>query len=194
MPLENRGVDAAEIVLVLQISIPVEIGEIRIDPVDPPFDSGPEQEVRRGGAVVGSEAAVLLHSPTELGDREHQHTVEEPLALPEQIARLDADVVLVDCLTLWLSNLMMADHPDPEGEVDRLVAALDRPGTVILVTNEVGLGIVPDNALARRFRDIAGRAHQKLAARADEVYAGMLGLMLRLKPGPVEAVSPGARS
>lgn len=121
-------------------------------------------------------------------------TVEEPLALPELLAELRADVVLVDCLTLWLSNLMMAEHPDVEGEVLRLVQALDQPGrTVIVVSNEVGLGIVPDNALARRFRDVAGRAHQRLAARADEVYAGMLGLMLRLKPGPVEAVvDPGA--
>lgn len=137
----------------------------------------------------------------EMGDRIARHqaergpefsTVEEPVALVEALDRLDAEVVLVDCLTLWLSNLMFAEHPDVEGEVARLVAALDRPGrTVIVVTNEVGLGIVPENALARRFRDVAGRAHQRLAARADEVYAGLLGVMLRLKPGPVVAVTGG---
>lgn len=138
----------------------------------------------------------------EMSDRIARHraergpeftTIEEPLALPEALDRLDAEVVLVDCLTLWLSNLMFAEHPDVEDEVARLVAALDRPGrTVILVTNEVGLGIVPEHALARRFRDVAGRAHQKLAARADEVYAGLLGVMLRLKPGPVMPVVGGA--
>lgn len=117
-------------------------------------------------------------------------TVEEPLALPDALCALrDVDVVLVDCLTLWLSNLLIAEHPDPEAEVRRLVAALDGlPFHTLLVSNEVGLGIVPMHPLARRFRDVAGRAHQTIAARADAVYGGLLGLMLRLAPGPVEAV------
>jgi adenosylcobinamide kinase/adenosylcobinamide-phosphate guanylyltransferase len=74
--------------------------------------------------------------------------------------------------------------------VDALVAALERPGpTTILVTNEVGLGIVPDNALARAFRDVAGRANQRIASVATELYFATMGVVLRLRPGPVEGVS-----
>lgn len=111
------------------------------------------------------------------------HTVEAPLALPEAIgAAVAADrVVLVDCLTLWASNLLLAGH-DIEGETGRLLSAMARAaGPLILVTNEVGLGIVPDNALARRFRDVAGEINQRVAAAAREVVALHAGLPLRLK-------------
>jgi len=119
-------------------------------------------------------------------------TVEEPLALPETLARVEADVVLVDCLTLWLANLLLRGDTAAAVEVavERLAeAATARSGHVMIVTNEVGMGIVPEHALARLFRDIAGRAHQRLAARADEVYMAMLGLVVRLRPGPVVAFS-----
>jgi adenosyl cobinamide kinase/adenosyl cobinamide phosphate guanylyltransferase len=92
--------------------------------------------------------------------------------------------VLVDCLTLWLSNLMLADA-DIEAETTRLEAALarvDRP--IVLVSNEVGLGIVPDNALARRFRDAQGRLNQRMAARADRVVLMVAGLPLVVKGDP----------
>ena len=111
-------------------------------------------------------------------------TVEAPLAVAEVIAREAAPerVVLVDCLTLWLSNLM-ADGDDPDPQVRRLCAVLGaQQSPVVLVTNELGLGIVPENALARRFRDEHGWMNQAVAGVADEVWMAVSGLPLRLKP------------
>jgi len=110
-------------------------------------------------------------------------TVEEPLDLPGVLERVAVagTAVLVDCLTLWLSNLMGAER-DVAAETARLLDALDRvAGTVVFVSNEVGLGIVPDNALARRFRDDAGRLHQAVAARARRVEFVVAGLPMVLK-------------
>ena len=112
-------------------------------------------------------------------------THEEPLDLPGAIAKLakPGAPVLVDCLTLWLSNLMGAGA-DIAAETDRLCAALVRAkGPVVLVSNEVGLGIVPDNKLARQFRDDAGRLHQAVGAVASHVVFVAAGLPLFLK-GP----------
>jgi adenosylcobinamide kinase/adenosylcobinamide-phosphate guanylyltransferase len=120
-------------------------------------------------------------------------TIEEPLALPALLARLDTEVVVVDCLTLWLSNLLLCE-PSPlpaalDRELDALVTALTcRQSHIIVVTNEVGMGVVPESALGRRFRDLAGRAHQRVCSGADEIYVGVLGCMLRLRPGPVGLV------
>jgi adenosylcobinamide kinase / adenosylcobinamide-phosphate guanylyltransferase len=89
--------------------------------------------------------------------------------------------VLVDCLTLWLTNRLLADA-DLDGEITELVAVLGRlAAPVVLVSNEVGLGIVPDNALSRRFRDAAGRLHQAIASRADRVTLVVAGLPLAVK-------------
>jgi adenosylcobinamide kinase / adenosylcobinamide-phosphate guanylyltransferase len=110
-------------------------------------------------------------------------TVEAPLALAETIARQGAAgrVLLVDCLTLWASNLLL-DAREPTVAIEALDLALrDTPASVILVANEVGLGIVPDNALARRFRDLAGTINQRIAARADRVLFVAAGLPLVLK-------------
>ncbi|MGN7293473.1 bifunctional adenosylcobinamide kinase/adenosylcobinamide-phosphate guanylyltransferase [Rhizobium sp. SAFR-030] len=110
-------------------------------------------------------------------------THEVPVDLPEAIGDVDAGdrVILVDCLTLWLSNLMMAAR-DVQGEGEQLAGALRKiRGQVILVSNEVGLGIVPDNKMARQFRDHAGRLHQQIASIADEVYFVAAGLPLRMK-------------
>jgi adenosylcobinamide kinase / adenosylcobinamide-phosphate guanylyltransferase len=121
-------------------------------------------------------------------------TVEEPLDLVHALRSIGrADVVVVDCLTLWLSNLLV--RGDDEGAVLGAVAALrdqlaERRHHAIVVTNEVGMGIVPDGALARTFRDVAGIAHQELARVADEVHVAILGTVLRVKPGPVEASLP----
>ncbi len=106
-------------------------------------------------------------------------TVEAPLDLA---AALSADrQVLVDCLTLWLTNLMLGAH-DIASATAALDAALDaRAAPTVLVANEVGLGIVPDNALARAFRDAAGRLNQHLAARADAVLFLVAGLPMRVK-------------
>ncbi|WP_439569396.1 bifunctional adenosylcobinamide kinase/adenosylcobinamide-phosphate guanylyltransferase [Sphingopyxis sp.] len=111
-------------------------------------------------------------------------TVEAPRDLPAALDGLSAPdaVVLVDCLTLWLSNLLLtdADLQRAEGE---LCSAINRfAGHVILVSNEVGLGIVPANALARRFGDAAGRLNQAVAAAAAEVVLLTAGLPLTLKP------------
>lgn len=109
---------------------------------------------------------------------------ESPTALAETLAgqvRPDRPM-LVDCLTLWLSNLMLGDH-DIEAEAERLTALVPRlGGPVIFVANEVGLGIVPDNALARAFRDHAGRLNQAVAASVDAVIFIAAGLPLILKP------------
>jgi adenosylcobinamide kinase / adenosylcobinamide-phosphate guanylyltransferase len=108
--------------------------------------------------------------------------VEAPRDLPDALARTAAGgAVLVDCLTLWLSNLMLADA-DIEAEAARLESALaSMAAPVVLVSNEVGSGIVPDNALARRFRDAQGRLNQRIAARADRVVLMVAGLPLVVK-------------
>jgi adenosylcobinamide kinase / adenosylcobinamide-phosphate guanylyltransferase len=110
-------------------------------------------------------------------------TVEEPLALTAslvEMARQDRPI-LVDCLTLWLSNLLLAGR-DIAAEMAGLAAALpDLAGPVVLVANEVGLGIVPDNALARAFRDHAGTLNQAVASVADRVVFVAAGLPLVLK-------------
>ena len=110
-------------------------------------------------------------------------TVEEPLDLTGALRLSCAPdrAVLVDCLTLWLSNLLGADR-DPVQETETLLAALpDLQGPVVFVSNEVGQGIVPMNALARRFADEAGRLHQALAAAADTVIFMTAGLPQILK-------------
>jgi adenosylcobinamide kinase/adenosylcobinamide-phosphate guanylyltransferase len=110
-------------------------------------------------------------------------TVEAPLDLASALAALTADdAVVVDCLTLWLSNLMHAQADIAARTAELLAALAACPARVWLVSNEVGQGIVPDNALARRFRDEAGRLHQALAAAADDVFLIVAGLPLRLKP------------
>lgn len=111
------------------------------------------------------------------------HTIEEPVDLGGALERSDDGraVRLVDCLTLWMSNLMM--DAAPGDAVARLCVTLSRQrGPVVLVTNELGLGIVPDNALARRFRDEHGWMNQAVAAVSDEVWMAVSGLPLRLKP------------
>ena len=93
----------------------------------------------------------------------------------------DGRPVLVDCLTLWLTNHMLADA-DVATECSRLAETLSRPrGPWVVVSNEVGLGIVPDNALGRRFRDAAGRLNQQVASAADTVLMMVAGLPLKVK-------------
>lgn len=112
---------------------------------------------------------------------EHWTTVEAPLDLIGAIAALTPDdVAVVDCLTLWVSNLMLAGA-DIEAAFDALAdAVISCPADLLLVSNEVGWGIVPDNAMARAFRDHAGRLHQRLAKVAEETVLVVAGLPLRL--------------
>ncbi len=109
-------------------------------------------------------------------------TLDAPLDLVGALTSLPSGrPVLVDCLTLWLTNHMLAEH-DVEAECARLVATLAKPrGPWFVVSNEVGLGIVPDNALARRFRDAAGRLNQQVASVASEVVLTVAGLPLKVK-------------
>ena len=117
-----------------------------------------------------------------LGRGDDWTTVEAPLDLAKALADIPAsDIVLVDCATLWLTNHMLADH-DLDRESLLLLDALSScPAPVIIVSNEVGWGIVPDNALARRFRDAQGRLNQQLAAQAGRVIGVMAGLPMGLK-------------
>jgi adenosylcobinamide kinase/adenosylcobinamide-phosphate guanylyltransferase len=109
-------------------------------------------------------------------------TVNAPLALPETIRGVRAgQPILVDCLTLWLTNLILAEQ-DTAAAGEALIAACKAASSpVVLVSNEVGLGIVPENALARRFRDEAGRLHQSLAAQAGRVVFMVAGLAMQVQ-------------
>src|SRR5579863_10471617 len=108
-------------------------------------------------------------------------TVEAPHGLAEAVASAQPAPVLVDCLTLWLSNLMLA-AVNIESEIARLEHALDDAAApVVLVSNEVGSGIVPEHPLGRRFRDLQGLLNQRMAARADRVVLMVAGLPLAVK-------------
>jgi len=153
---------------------------------------------RHAEALVESQPGACLYIATaEPGDaemaariREHQkrrgarwQTLEEPLDLVGALGRAARPngAVLVDCLTLWLSNLLGADRDVPT-ETKTLIAALPGlAGPVVFVSNEVGLGVHPMNALARAFVDHAGRLHQELAAAAQSVVFMAAGLPLSLK-------------
>jgi adenosylcobinamide kinase/adenosylcobinamide-phosphate guanylyltransferase len=107
------------------------------------------------------------------------HTLEVPLDLPAALA--EPLPTLVDCLTLWLANVMAAGRDVPAATAALLAALEARAAPTVLVSNEVGLGIVPQNTLARAFRDEAGRLHQALAARADRVCFMVAGLAMTVK-------------
>jgi len=112
-------------------------------------------------------------------------TIEEPINAADVIKQAKADeLVIFDCLTLWISNLMLKFDKEEliNEKIEGLLLILQQTeAEVVIVSNEVGWGIVPENALARRFRDIAGLTHQKLAAISDEVYLVTAGLAQRLK-------------
>ena len=113
-------------------------------------------------------------------------TLEVPVRLPEEISKNSQkeNVILVDCLTLWISNLMLEnnDHETIDGHIRNLVRSLENAQCpVILVSNEVGTGIVPENRLARRFRDIAGFTNQSIAAYADNVIWMVAGIPVGVK-------------
>src|SRR5579862_6675395 len=113
-------------------------------------------------------------------------TLEEPIEIVNRLLALDDQPkpILIDCLTLWLSNLLGAER-DIGYEIERLLAALPQvTAPIVMVANEVGLGIVPENALARRFRDHAGRLNQRIAAAAERVVFMAAGLPLVLKDDP----------
>ncbi len=128
----------------------------------------------------------------EMADRIARHrrdrddrwqTIDAPIELAAAVRTqgVSDNIVLVDCLTLWMSNIMLSGA-DVDAAIDELVEALRAlPVPGIIVSNEVGLGIVPDNAMARQFRDHTGRLHQRIAEIADRVEWMVAGLSLRMK-------------
>jgi adenosylcobinamide kinase / adenosylcobinamide-phosphate guanylyltransferase len=120
---------------------------------------------------------------------EQWRTIEEPLELTEALLaqRGKIDCALVDCLTLWISNILIRrDEKHATGKVEELIEKLPQLNFhLVCVTNEVGWGIVPDNPLARKFRDLAGWTNQRLAHAATEVILMVAGLPIVAKKGPV---------
>ncbi len=142
--------------------------------------------------------ATCVPTDREMNNRVKRHrddrgpdweTIEEPVRIHETIDRVctRAKVILADCLTLWLSNLLFQgkDESAVMAAVDLLEEALHRSSCpVILVSNEVGYGIVPENSLARQFRDMAGLVNQRVARAVDKVIISMAGIPVQIKPGP----------
>ncbi|MCD8139700.1 MAG: bifunctional adenosylcobinamide kinase/adenosylcobinamide-phosphate guanylyltransferase [Planctomycetaceae bacterium] len=141
--------------------------------------------------VLDDETADRVRRHQEERSGRGWETVEEETAVAEALRQCPDDaVVLLDCLTLWVNNLVFeaeqsGELPDEDymaARAEELAsAARSRSGKTIMVTNEVGMGIVPDNPMARRFRDLAGRANQTMAAQADAVYLLVSGLPVRIK-------------
>ncbi|OGG49122.1 MAG: bifunctional adenosylcobinamide kinase/adenosylcobinamide-phosphate guanylyltransferase [Candidatus Handelsmanbacteria bacterium RIFCSPLOWO2_12_FULL_64_10] len=140
---------------------------------------------------VDDEMRARIRRHREARERSEWHTIEEEIDLPGVVRGAQGfDVLLIDCLTLWVNNLMYeaerAGRQVEEAEVERrcrdlLSACAERPGTVIFVTNEVGMGIVPDNPASRRFRDLIGRCNQVVGAAADEVTLLVCGIPVKVK-------------
>lgn len=135
--------------------------------------------------VLDEEMALRVESHKKARGPEWQ-TVEEPLGIVEKIVAYGdkAEAILLDCLTLWLTNLLLKWDDDSKimDEVERLAGTLKQVRTtLIVVTNEVGMGIVPDNPLGRRFRDLSGMANQTMAKAADTVVFMVSGIPLFLK-------------
>lgn len=145
---------------------------------------GPLLYIATGEARDGEMQARIDKHRQDRGPR--WGTREEPLELGRALRDAGGHGgALLDCLTLWTSNLMEAAGDDETASLRRIgdfLSALETyPGRLCVVTNEVGLGIVPENALARRFRDLAGRINQQVAARATEAYLVVSGLPVRLR-------------
>ena len=119
-------------------------------------------------------------------------TIEEPIEITAAMAREAGrfDVFVVDCLTLWLSNILHQANRDARAEIEKLKGYLERPSetTTVLVTNEVGCGIVPDNALARDYRDLLGECNQTAGRIADEVYWMVFGMPVQVKGSAVDSL------
>ena len=156
-----------------------------------------EQLASQGGRVLYVATAEALDDEMRLRIAAHRRqrpadwdTLEEPIALPTVLGRVleGYDTCLLDCLTLWISNMLLAaeDSPNAEQEIlsaaDELLELYERSSaTWIVVSNEVGLSVVPASPLGRTFRDVQGRVNQMMAARADRAYMLIAGLATDLK-------------
>ena len=146
-------------------------------------DTGLERHYVATGRAWDDEmrARILQHRATR---GELWTTHEEPLELVERLEAIDGEgrAILIDCLTLWVTNLMMETERNIAADFAALAEFLPRArARLVFVSNEVGLGIVPENRMAREFRDHAGRLHQMIAAAAAEVYFIAAGLPLKMK-------------
>jgi adenosylcobinamide kinase/adenosylcobinamide-phosphate guanylyltransferase len=150
----------------------------------------------RSSGLAVTVVATATAGDAEMAERIARHraarppawrVVEEPIALAATLrVECVADrLVVVDCLTLWLSNLLLAEAPLESEHAALLDALPTLPGRVLFVANEVGLGIVPENALGRRFRDLAGLLNQAVAARCERVTLVAAGLPIVLKGPPL---------
>lgn len=156
--------------------------------------------LRRAAAIVAEQRvfiATAVPFDAEMQDRVRRHqkergtgwsTLEVPLDLPEALAAHGraGRLILVDCLTLWVSNLLLKleDPAAVEHRIAELARAVQASaGPLILVSNEVGLGVVPESKLGRQFRDLAGLANQSMAACANEVILTVAGIPVTIKPG-----------
>lgn len=144
--------------------------------------------------VVDDEMAARIQKHRAQRQASDWQTIEEPLDLAGALrGTRESSVRLIDCLTLWINNLLYdaqrQNRDVTEDDIARLCADVlsvcsELPGAVIFIANEVGLGIVPDNPLSRRYRDLAGRCNQILAAGADRVILMICGLPLEIKNSP----------
>ncbi|MDJ0763324.1 MAG: bifunctional adenosylcobinamide kinase/adenosylcobinamide-phosphate guanylyltransferase [Myxococcota bacterium] len=141
--------------------------------------------------IIDDEIAARINAHRIARAGQGWQTIEETVAIAEVLRQeVKYQVVLIDCLTLWINNLLYQATQDNrtlnEDDIvahcnELLSACADRPGTVIFVTNEVGLGLVPADPISRRYRDLVGRCNQEIAARAGEVVLMTAGIPLTLK-------------
>ena len=145
-----------------------------------------------GSSLMYIATSEIIDSEMEKRVAEHQarrgsewQTLHAPLKLAEALSETDGNgPCLVDCLTIWLNNLIFHNEDTIVATKELIKVLEQRSDPVVLVTNEVGSGIVPENALARRFRDEAGRMNQIISQIADEVYVSISGIPLQIKPNP----------
>lgn len=146
-------------------------------------------------AVAGDEEMAARIAAHRARRPPHWRVVEEPIALGRRLLELTrpGSVVIVDCLTLWLTNILLqSDETLLQVETDALLGAVrSTQGSVILVSNEVGAGIVPVNELARRFTDVTGSLHQRVAEVCDRVVWMVAGLPLTVKASDLGKPSEG---
>lgn len=139
--------------------------------------------------VLDAETAERIRKHKEAREGAEWITLEETTDLAGAVSRArDAEVIVIDCLTLWVNNLLYEDRDQTlteEAVSEKCLEVVKRcreiPAAVYIVTNEVGMGIVPDNALSRRFRDLAGRCNQQTALAADSVILMVSGIPLKVK-------------
>lgn len=144
------------------------------------LSSGPLIMIATAQALDAEMAARIAHHQAERDG--NWRTLEAPLDLAGAVRSLaPGDVAVIDCLTLWLTNQMLAEAEIAPAVADLVAAFAESPASLIVISNEVGQGIVPDNPLARRFRDEAGWMHQKVAAAADRAVMVIAGLPVVLK-------------